>query len=71
MDNKNQPVYPIMNKEFMRPEDESKGLTKLELASFMAMQGFISKQGSDIQNIPKMALAHAKALLDLLDKEPK
>lgn len=42
MDNKNKPVFPIYNKEFIRENDQSNGLTKRELFAAMALQGFLS-----------------------------
>ena len=70
MDNKDQPIHPIMNKEFIRPDDESKGLTKREHFAILALQGILANpnRGSN-SDCSEAALRYADALLDLLENK--
>lgn len=70
MDNKNQPVYPIINKDFIRHGDESKGLTKRELCAFMALQGILANPNRGVGfDCEKDAIERAERLLLLLSNK--
>jgi len=69
MDNKDQPVYPIVSKEFIRPNDEYLGLTKREYFAIMALQGILANPNRGANSdCSIVALEYADGLLSLLNK---
>lgn len=73
MEEKDKPVYPIYDGNFLRPGENSYGLTKREYFAAMALQGILASATNTGYVLPEAAadraLCTADFLLELLNKK--